>query len=119
MGLLLVHHVEIVRPLEVIEDILAGLIKNLNAGDVSITIFLGLQSEHVAACIREGLVHKVKAVLLEAGGDFAQTLAGAGTGLNGLVQGGFKELLCAEAFKLINRVAIRSIADRYTRGNRA
>lgn len=102
------HHLEeIVHPLEVVGDILAGII--LNAGDVSLII--GLNGELVAVCIREGIVPKVSAVLLEAVGHFAPILAGAGTGLNGLVQSGALELLFVEfSYKLINRFAVCSKA---------
>lgn len=111
MGLLLVQIEEIFHPLEVIGDIIAVLIKNLNAGDLSLTIGLELQSEHVIVCIRDGIFRKIKAVLLEAVGHSAQTLAGAGTGLNGLVQSGALELLFVEfSYKLINRFAVCSKA---------
>ena len=107
MGLLPVHVEDIVHPLEVVGDILAGII--LNAGDVSLII--GLNGEHVTLCIRDGIGTKVNAVLLEAVGHFAQTLAGAGTGLNGLVQSGAIELLFVElSYKLINWFAVCSKA---------
>ena len=112
MGLLVEHHVEIVHPLEVIGDILVVLIKNLNAGDVSLAIGLGIKSEHVAVCIREGTVPKIKAVGLEAGGDSAQSLAGAGTGLNGLVEVAGLKITGVEAlFKHINGIAVRAKAE--------
>ena len=78
------HHLEeIGQPLEVIGDILAGLIKNLNAGGTVL-----FQSEYVALCIGEAAGIVIKAIGLGAGGQRAQTLAGAGTDLNGLVQSG-------------------------------
>lgn len=112
-GLFLGHHhlEEIVHPLEVIGDLVVVLIKNLKAGKLSLTIFLGLQSEHVTLCIREGTVLIIKAIGLGAGGQRAQTIAGAGTGLNGLVQSGAIELLFTEiSYKLINGFAVCSKA---------
>lgn len=106
-GLFPGHHLEeIGQPLEVIGDIIAGLIINLNAGGIVL-----FQSEYVTLCIGEAAGIVIKAIGLGAGGQRAQTLAGAGTDLNGLVQSGANELLFAEiSYKLINRVAVCSKA---------
>ena len=107
MELLPGHHLEeIGQPLEVIGDIILVLIINLNAGGSVL-----FQSEYVTLCIREGAVLIIKAIGLGAGGQRAQTIAGAGTGLNGLVQSGAIELLFVEiSYKLINRFAVCSKA---------
>ena len=109
-GLFPGHHLEeIGQPLEVVGDLIAGLIINLNAGGTVL-----FQSEYVTLCIGEAAGIVIKAIGLGAGGQRAQTIAGAGTDPNGLVQSGAVELLFVEiseiSYKLINRFAVCSKA---------